>query len=410
MEQKSNTNSEPSLSDDEIEKSEKSEISARSEKWHDSIFGNSSSKSAKSMTNIEGLEDMETTKIESAESALNEYFKLKNKYESDITKNKKTIMNNITLSNKEKRLEYLKLKPKCINCKRPGGTIFTIKHFPYKEKENSEYREFRARCGIIANPCNLNITIQTGIYNSLPEIIHEIEGNIKESKNEIIDSKNKLLFGFITTETALKNFDDEKEIVESYTSLLEDYLSTYIKITDNVEKKIELDESLEKSYELIQNIKQSIQKFNETENTQFVKDAVDIYINILLPLLRKIMALKYRQSIVYYNTDDNKYHLIQNKNTIKSLEYTSFVDKVVNYDVGYTPILNKPISNKPISNKPISNKPISKGLIIESSDDDLENMSVDDNMSTGEIFKLNPNLTQEAKFTLKPSIIDTESK
>jgi hypothetical protein len=198
----------------------------------------------------------------------------------------------------------------------------------------NEHKEFRARCGIIAEPCNLNITIQIGLYESLPEIINNIESEIKVAKNNIIDNKNKLLFGYITTETALEDFDYEKKYVNEYTSLLESYLNIYIKVTDNAEKKTELNENLEKSYEVIEKIKESMKLYNETENTQYVKDVVNMYTTTLQPILRKIMALKYKQSFVYYNADKSIYHLIQSKTTIKSLEYSSFVDKVVNFDVG----------------------------------------------------------------------------
>ena len=68
--------------------------------------------------------------VESVESAINEFYKLKNKYEIELFKKKKTILNNVTLSSKEKKIEFKKLKPKCINCKRPGGTLFSVKFFP----------------------------------------------------------------------------------------------------------------------------------------------------------------------------------------------------------------------------------------------------------------------------------------
>lgn len=316
--------------------------------------------------------------IESPESALNEYYKLKNKYENEIMKNKKIIMNDSSLSAKEKRQKYLQLKPKCINCKRPGGTIFSGKYY---KNEDNEYRELRSRCGIIADPCNLNITIQTGIYGSLPETIKRIEDEIKESKNNIIDSKNRLLFGYITTESAIEIFNDEKEMVDTYTSLLESYLNTYIKITDNAEKNTELKESLEQSYILIEQIKESIRLYNQTESTQYIKDAVDIYITKLQPLLRKMMALKYKQSFVYYDVDKNTFHLIQSKSTIKSMEYSSFNDKVIDYNVGYEPIQNK--KTKP-------------GLIIESDSDEPKQSSVKKTSSTN---------NSEGKILLKPSVI-----
>jgi hypothetical protein len=272
--------------------------------------------------------------VESVESAINEFYKLKNKYETEILKNKKKIINNRDLSSKEKRNEYQKLKPKCINCSRPGGTIFSIKYHDAK-KDIYEYRELVARCGIIAQPCNLNIRIQIGNYNSLSDNLKEIELEIKEEKNIVIDNKNKLLFGYITTETALENFESNKDYISDLTSLLEIYLNSYNDITDNTEKNEELKETIELSYDLINQIKIAINNFNVTNNHQFVRDAVNIYITNLKPLLTKIASLKYKQNTVFFNEDTNTFHLIQNKYTIKDLEYTSFKNRVVSYDVGF---------------------------------------------------------------------------
>jgi hypothetical protein len=277
---------------------------------------------------------------ESVENAYNEYYKLKNKYETEIMKNKKKILNNPSLSAKEKRSEFLKLKPKCINCKRPGGTIFSTKYYSENTKkgENNDfiddYRQLSARCGIIADPCNLNINIHLGTYELLPDILENIEKEIKDNKNEIIDSKNKLLFGYITTETALQNYDSIKDYVSHFTSLLEQYLKIYLDITDNLQKKQLLNEDIERTYEIITEIKQCIISFNQLESTQYIRDAVHIYITNLLPLLNKISNLKYKQNFVYYDEDLNTYNLIQKKYKIENLEYTSFNNSIVSYDVG----------------------------------------------------------------------------
>jgi hypothetical protein len=322
---------------------------------------------------------------------------------NEKTVGKKKIMNNSTLSRKEKRQDFLKLKPKCINCKRPGGSIFSVKSYgstseEREEKDSKDYKEFRARCGIIADPCNLNITIQTGNYNLLPDIINKIENEIKQSKDIIIDNKNKLLFGYITTETAIQDFENEKIFVEGYTSLLEEYLNAYIKITDNPEKQKDLEESLEKSYEFIDSIKESIRQFNETESTQFIKDVVDMYITNLQPFFRKIMALKYRENLVYYDETTNTFHLIQKKNTIKSMEYSSFADKVVNYDVGLKAKINKNFDLKiPVQTIATSKKPAP--FIIESSSDEEDNEESETgttiNVSTGSDDMWAKNLDQE---------------
>ena len=286
---------------------------------------------------------------ESVETAINEFYKLKNKYETELFKKKKIILNNVTLSSKEKKNEFKKLKPKCINCKRPGGTLFSVKFFPGKD----EYKEFRAVCGVVSDPCNLNITVQTGKYNLLPVVLEGIEKEIQDNKKSIIDDKNRLLFGLITTETALKNFEEIKDYISSLTALLESYLDEYNSITDNLEKKTELKESITKSYFYIEEIKLSIKKFDEDDNTQYVRDAVNIYLNNLKPLLSKISELKYKENAVYYNENENTYNLIQNKYTNQSLEFTYFNNKVLSFDVGLKAVITK--------------TPVKKGLIIESS-------------------------------------------
>ena len=194
--------------------------------------------------------------------SLNEYFKLKQKYEAEIAANKKRIINNPTLSNREKRSEFMKLKPKCINCKRPGGSIFKILFKP-DDSNNESYREYNAMCGIISNPCNLKIKIRCGKTEIISDIIKNIENEIKDIKNEIIYDKNKLLFGFIKTEEAINRFDQSKELVNMFTSLYDDYLSKYNTIFDNEDKKIKLEEEISNSYIQIELIKDCIKKNNQ---------------------------------------------------------------------------------------------------------------------------------------------------
>ena len=167
--------------------------------------------------------------------------------------------------------------------------------------------------------CNLNIVLQLGRIELLPESIVEIEDSIRISKERIIDSKNKLLFNYILPEKALTIFEDEKVQISEWTGLLEMYLERYILLTDNEETKLKLNDSIERSYEFIQKIKDSITQFKTTDDVQFVKDAVTIYITNLKPILDEVQKLKYRENMVWYNGDNNTYHLIQQKCTIKSL-------------------------------------------------------------------------------------------
>jgi hypothetical protein len=100
---------------------------------------------------------MEVEKKKKFLEGLNTYYKMKSEYEEANLKNRNKIMKNQNLSWKEKRTEYKKLKPKCINCKRPVGSIFSS---VYNPDENG--RKLMAVCGDRANPCPLNITINLG--------------------------------------------------------------------------------------------------------------------------------------------------------------------------------------------------------------------------------------------------------
>jgi len=283
--------------------------------------------------------------IHDIKETLNEYFKLKVKYETQITANKKKIINNPTLSNREKRQEFLKLKHKCINCKRPGGTKFQTTYF--EETDNAEsYREYSATCGIIAEPCNLNIKIQMGKVELLPNLLNTLQKEITDIKNHVIDDKNKLLFGYLTTEEALVQFDELKDDISFYTSYYDAYLENYNNLVDNNKKNAALDEAISNYYIQIEQIKNCMKKMNETNNTQYARDAVNIYNSLLYPLITKIRSFKYNENMVWRDDDTNSCHLIQNKYSIQNLSYSSFTDKVISYNVGLEISVNPQVKQK----------------------------------------------------------------
>ena len=270
----------------------------------------------------------------SSDDVLNEYYKLKEKFESDMYKHKKRIINNTTLSNREKRSEYLKLMPKCVNCKRPSkkGTIFSITYHP-ADDNISEHKVFKAICGDLADPCNLHIELNKGIQQPLDEELDSISNEIKEVKNKIINDKNKLLFGLITTETAIENFENNKKYISDLTSIYENYLDMWNKEVNNPIKKVELDEALVESYKSIDDIKNCIKKMNNLNDTQFAVDAATIYKTTLLPLLNKIRHLKYKVNEVF-NDHNNYCVLIQKKYKTDDILVNTYISKVVAYEVG----------------------------------------------------------------------------
>lgn len=276
---------------------------------------------------------MSQQEIPNVDDALNEYFRLKDKFENEIDLNKRKIINNVTLSKREKRAEFLKLMPKCINCHRPSkkGTLFSVMYNPSSDKTDA-YRTFKTSCGNLADPCNLNIEIHIGIKEHIEEALQYVRDEITYYKNKIIDDKNRLLFGLITTETALENFDTNKTYVSDMTSVYESYLDIWNKKIENPQKKIELDEALVQAYQSIDSIKDCIKKMNENNDNQYAVDAATIYQTTLQPLLNKIRQLKYRENNV--SNDDKYCKLIQKQYIVDDILISGYDDKVVAYDVG----------------------------------------------------------------------------
>ena len=162
--------------------------------------------------------------------ALNTYYSLKSQYQNNFTKEKNKIINTIGMSWREKRIEYQRLKKKCINCKRPVGSIF-------ETKLKGDTRHLIALCGDRANPCPLNIDINVGFFDDISSYIQEDETLITKYKSIIIKDKNDLLFGYIDSQTAVSRFDQIKENISKIMSSYEFTLNLYMNIVNNKEKK-----------------------------------------------------------------------------------------------------------------------------------------------------------------------------
>ena len=301
----------------------------------------------------------------SVTDAFNEYYKLKNKYESDYNKDKQKLIKNKQMSWKEKRNEFKQLKPKCINCKRPVGTIFSIKH---SGEPNDDFRELKAICGSLSEPCSLNININAGVTYNMMDHIKELEKDIENYKNEIIEYKNKLLFGYTKTETAVENFDKIKEAINDTSFLLNINYEHLFDVVDNKTTNESIAKLKEEVYILINEIKMSIKRFDSTGNVQFVRDSIDIYVNQLESKLKELSGLKYKVNLVEFDESEGVYRLIQRKNGIADLEDSYMAPNVINFNYGEIYVGNVGEKQKARTKTGAKKQPI-----IETSPLDLDN-------------------------------------
>jgi hypothetical protein len=245
---------------------------------------------------------------------VDKYYEMKDKYETSINNEKKKITSIPNLSWKEKRLKYGELRPKCINCGRPVGSIFTC-----KENEDFE-RILSAVCGDRENPCPFNIKINLAETNDLRGLIKEEEEKLMEYKKGIILDKNDFLFGYISSELAVIKFEEIKEKVIETTENAQYFLTLFNLVTDSSEKKEAQTKIQTEIYTNIENIKKMMSEYDKTQNKQFVADAVDVYLDDMIPRLKKLVNIKYAKSYVDYE-DDGTYKLVQSKYSIEQLEF-----------------------------------------------------------------------------------------
>ena len=316
---------------------------------------------------------------------LNNYYRLKSDYNKNIQKEKlKLIEMNVSLKKKKKL--YKEFKPKCINCKQTGGTVFD-------RKFNTEKRGvvLTAKCGNTKTPCNLDIIINLGYIYNIENQLEITKNMLEHLKQVIIKEKNDLIYGYIDSENIVELFNETKENFANTMYSFELYNSLFLNQTDNFDKNNRIIELKASIYDDIAFIKNYIRDFNKTENLQFVRDAVELYINELysqnlsnkkstdkMNLIEEFTKLEWPVNIVEFNPTDNTYHLVQRHYKKDSLEYNESSDfGVEKYVVGTGEKIKKKKLNKTIkkttalTNK--KNKTQKFNIIMESDESEEKN-------------------------------------
>ena len=239
--------------------------------------------------------------------AFNEYYRLKHQYEDNYRKKKIKIINNDSLTKREKREELKKVKRPCLVCKRNVGMNFS---------HNGNM--LKADCGDKTKPCKFDIQLERAGNVDKNEMLHNINYIIEETKLKIILIKLNILFGYNTEEEGLAEFEDISSELDGNTMLKNTIESDIQQLLENVDDRAILDQNEITLYTKIQEIKSLVGKYKDEENTTFLSDAVEILVNDIIPLNKRIMSQKYEVSSVDYDSDDGTYHLIQRPFTLNS--------------------------------------------------------------------------------------------
>lgn len=244
--------------------------------------------------------------------AISRYYEYKEQYETSKARIKSQFITRsemASLSWQDKRNKYRQLKPPCINCKRPVGTIFSTKRAAMND---NDVRILKAVCGDDVAPCILNIQISIPITNTYQETISIYKHKINYFKERIIMAKNDLIFGYSKSQNeAIGAFKVYNNLLSDNLTLLQEIMIEFEQFSSNPEKKAQLKLLQTDFYANLEIYNNYVNNFKTTNDIQFIKEAVTIYLTMISPQVEQIMNLKYSFSSVEYNENDNTFHLYQ---------------------------------------------------------------------------------------------------
>lgn len=256
--------------------------------------------------------------------ALNEYYKLKNEYDTKRQAQINSILKDDNLKTfKQKRAALDKIKPSCIGCKKQVGTIFSIKD-----------GVLMATCGDPSNACNLDIKINRGKYIFLDDLVDVYDISVLENKEDIIQIKLDLLFNYKNETEVLSAFKSLKSEITANLDALVKYKTEYIDTLSNLKNKPDITAKMYIFYNKVGSIKDTIKEYDETNNIQLIKDIVSLYRTELEPVLMDLRRLKYKYQAIEFNERDNTYCLKRKTYTMNEMTIPFDEPKVISFSIG----------------------------------------------------------------------------
>ena len=218
------------------------------------------------------------------------YYKLKKKYDNQIKKQKKLIIKDGGLTQKEKHKAFKSLKFKCLNCDRPVNMIFT----------NTE-DTLEVICGDTENPCNLSIKIDKGLNIQKEDYLDGLYQDLQQAKESIIRHKLDLLYKFDNEDNVLEIFENTKTTIKETKKLIDNIQQTFSENIQKVENTMKYNEKKAEFYISLDQYKTLLKSYlEEPVNPEaFLRDALEVYINKLVVLQEEMRELMYH----YYGID-----------------------------------------------------------------------------------------------------------
>jgi hypothetical protein len=272
--------------------------------------GNSSSKSKEDM-------DQLSSRI-SYYDAINEYMKLKNKYETNYANAKKNAYINAKTNGLGKRARANRVSavlPKCVSCNRPVGCIFS-----------SQKNNYTAICGDRSpdNDCKLNIKLYRGNSWATDTTVFELNQIIDETKESVIYTKLQTIFKYVSEDDSIENFNELMREYNDFKDFYKEMKETQSKKYNDPEREQRIKIKTEQIYKLISAIKTLIMQYDREGNPNILQTAVEMQVNELNPEIENLRKLKYEvmemdgnKLVQRFSSNNIMSHYVQEPKVIK---------------------------------------------------------------------------------------------
>jgi hypothetical protein len=261
-------------------------------------------------TDKEGIEQENVSKKANYMECLHTFYELKKMYEERLRKMKRDIFK-ASKTKKEAKMKMALLKPKCLYCERPVGSIF-----------KTEGRTFTARCGDSNHPCAFHIELFGGEYTRVSDMLNEYRTTFELIKQEIIIDKLNVLYKFISEKEGVELFKDNLDFYTNQSvhlaSLKKEYEDLYF--SEEIDEKVQQKNA--KILGIQDRIGELIREYKNTENPEILKDAMTLYDKELVPEINNLQLIRWQTREIPQNEQTGKFELFQRNWRLGQVEYT----------------------------------------------------------------------------------------
>jgi hypothetical protein len=244
--------------------------------------------------------------------SLNSYFLMKNNYENTVHEMKRKVFK-AAPNKKIGKKRLLEIRPKCIHCARPVGTVFSTKD-----------NRYRAICGDTANPCSLNVELYKGEFSTLTDLIYSFRDISESVKEEIIELKMDTLFEYISEQTSVPLFKDALNEYNTNSRIYERLLGEYSENHFGDGKRDLIEKKRNRIFLYKEQIGDLLKEYGTTQNRELLKTAMNLQVNQLLPETRNLRLLMNEHMEITEKKHTNgkiEYHLFQHPVAFTKLDH-----------------------------------------------------------------------------------------